>query len=63
MLAEQVRTRREKIGLSQRDLAIKIGVSREIMRRIENGTQNNPKLNTLKRLAKTFNCTIEELIK
>ena len=52
---------RKKHNLTQKDVANKLGTSRVTVARWECGF-NNPKLETLKKLAKLYGCTTDELI-
>ena len=55
------REARKKSNLTQKEVAQKLDTSRVTVARWECSI-NNPKLNTLKKLAKLYNCTIDELI-
>lgn len=52
---------RKKRNFTQKEVAQKLGTSRVTVARWECGT-NNPKLNTIKKLAELYNCTADELI-
>ena len=52
---------RKKRNLTQKDVAQKLGTSRVTVARWECGI-NNPKLNTVKKLAELYDCTADELI-
>lgn len=55
------REARKKRHLTQKEVAEKLGTSRVTVARWECGV-NNPKLNTIRKLAKLYNCTTDELI-
>ena len=56
-----VKLRKEK-GLSQEDLAAKIGISRQAVSKWETGA-SDPSTSNLLTLAKLFNTTAEELLR
>ena len=60
MLSERIYTLRRKSGLSQEQLAEKIGVSRQAISKWESGT-STPELEKLIALSKCFNITVDEL--
>ena len=60
MLAENLYALRRKSGLSQEQLAEKIGVSRQAVSKWEGG-QSTPELEKLKALSECFQVTIDEL--
>ena len=62
-IAKTVRRLREKTGLSQEKLARLADVSNNTIINIEAGKQDNPTIETLKKIAKAFNMPIEDLIK
>jgi len=62
-IAKTVKRLREKMGLSQEKLARLADVSNNTIINIEAGKQNNPTIETLKKIAKAFNMPIEDLIK
>lgn len=61
-IAEQVRVWREHRGLSQRALAKAAGVSPVLATKIESGAIADPRLSTLRKLAKALDVTVAELI-
>jgi len=61
-LAREVKQLREKLGLSQEKLARLADVSNNTVINIEAGKQDNPTINTLKKVAKALNVSVEELI-
>ena len=62
-IAKTVKRLREKMGLSQEKLARLADVSNNTIINIEAGKQDNPTIETLKKIAKAFNMPIEDLIK
>lgn len=61
-LARKVKQLREKLGLSQEKLARLADVSNNTIINIEAGKQNNPTIDTLKKVAKALNIAVGELI-
>lgn len=61
MLSEKIYTLRRKNGLSQEQLAEKIGVSRQAISKWEGGL-STPELDKLRALSECFQITIDELI-
>lgn len=62
-IAKTVKRLREKMGLSQEKLARLADVSNNTIINIEAGKQDNPTIETLKKIAKALNMPIEDLIK
>lgn len=56
----QVRERRERIGMSQEELAKKSGISRQTISAIENGSQS-VLTGTLVSIAKALDTTVDQL--
>ena len=61
MIQEQIKLKRESIGLSQTQLAEKIGVRQQWIAQIEQGLRM-PSLTSIMNMAKVFNCSIDELV-
>ena len=57
-LGRQIRSRRQAQGLSQAALAIKAGVSRVFVEKIEAGART-PSWGTLARLARALGCRVQ----
>ena len=53
---------RDKIGLSQEKLARLVDVSNNTIINIQAGKQDNPTIDTPKKVAKALNVSVEELI-
>ena len=62
-IAKTVKRLREKMRLSQEKLARLADVSNNTIINIEAGKQDNPTIETLKKIAKALNIPIEDLIK
>jgi len=60
-IADTLREWRETRGLSQRALAERAGMPYPMIARLELG-QTDPRLSTLRRLAKALNVTVAEII-
>ena len=60
MLITKIREYRERAGLTQAELAAKVGVRRETLLHLESG-KYNPSLKLAMDLAKLFGVTVEEL--
>jgi transcriptional regulator with XRE-family HTH domain len=61
-IAKTVKRLREKAGLSQEKLARLADVSNNTLINIEAGKQDNPTIDTLKKVAKALSVPIEDLI-
>jgi len=61
-ISKTVKRFREKMGLSQEKLARLADVSNNTIINIEAGKQDNPTIDTLKKVAKALNVSVEELI-
>lgn len=61
-LAKKVKQLREKLGLSQEKLARLANVSNNTIINIEAGKQDNPTIDTLKKVAKALDIPVEDLI-
>jgi len=60
--AKKVKQLREKLNLSQEKLARLADVSNNTIINIEAGKQDNPTIETLKKVAKALNIPVEDLI-
>jgi transcriptional regulator with XRE-family HTH domain len=63
MLATQLRGLREAKGMSQTELAEKVGVTQAYIASLENGARNNPSLNIVRKLAKVLKTDVAKLLK
>jgi transcriptional regulator with XRE-family HTH domain len=61
-IAEQVRAYREQRGLSQRGLARAAGVAAVLVTKLESEAISDPRISTLRKLAKALDVTVAELI-
>ena len=59
-LVTKIKEFREKVGLTQADLAEKVGARRETIVHLENG-KYNPSLKLAMDIARVFDVTVEEL--
>lgn len=59
-MQNRLRELREQQGMTQEDLGIKVGVSRQTIISLERG-KYNPSISLAFRLARTFNLTIEDI--
>ena len=56
-----VRQARPRVGISQKDLARKVGITQAFLSEVETGTKS-PSLLTAAKLARALGCTIDELL-
>jgi len=61
-LAEQLKANREKMGLSQTDVANKLNITRQSISKWENG-KGYPDLDNLVLLSEVYEVSIDELLK
>lgn len=61
--SNKIKRLRETLGLSQEKLARLADVSNNTIVNIEAGKQQNPTVETIKKIAKALNVSVEELIK
>ncbi|MDN5941445.1 MAG: helix-turn-helix domain-containing protein [Nitrospira sp.] len=57
-----IKQRRMQLGLSQRALALRVGVSDAYITQLETRERINPSLAVLKKLAKALHVTVGELV-
>jgi transcriptional regulator with XRE-family HTH domain len=57
------RALREKKGLTQDELARRVGVTKAYISLLESGTRTNPSLDVLRRLAKALGVPLTKLLK
>jgi transcriptional regulator with XRE-family HTH domain len=60
-IGDQLKELRKAAGLSQMELARASGLSLSVITQLEQGRATDPKLSTLKALAKALGCTLDEL--
>ena len=61
-IGKRIQQRREKLGLTQEELADASGLRQSIISRLERGTRKNPSADTVRRLATTLGVTADWLI-
>jgi transcriptional regulator with XRE-family HTH domain len=61
-LSGMIKRRRTELGLSQRELAKRVGVSDAYITQLETRERINPSLHVLKKLAKALKVTLAELV-
>ena len=59
---ERLRSIRERLGISQREAADRIGVRSQYLSNMENGRIPNPSLETLCRIAKAYGMGVDDLL-
>jgi DNA-binding Xre family transcriptional regulator len=59
----KIKSRREKLGITQTDAAAKAGMSRQRWNDIESGRKTNIELETLDAIAKVLECKPKDLLK
>jgi len=62
-ISENIKILRNKLGLTQDDLAKKADIKYTILMKVESGTVNKPSVQTMAKIAKALDVSIEELIK
>ena len=62
MLSSNIKKLRKKHHLSQEQLAQKAGITYSTLIKIESGSNKNPTLETLTKLASVFKIKIDELV-
>jgi len=62
-LANNIKKLREAKGLSQEKLARLADVANNTLIKMESGENKNPTLDTLKKVAKAFDVSVDDLIK
>ena len=62
-IAKNIRQQRKKLGFSQDKLSKLAGVAYNTVVKIESGENSNPTIETLQKIAKALNVSVDELIK
>lgn len=62
-LAANVRRRRERLGISQDELASRAGVDERYVRRVESAAGVDVRISTLAKLATALECSVGSLLK
>lgn len=61
-IARRLREMRDRVGLSQSQLAERAGLNVSQVTNIEQGRTSDPRLSTLRALAGALGCSVDELI-
>jgi transcriptional regulator with XRE-family HTH domain len=61
-MSQQIKKLREASGLTQVELADKVGVAQAYVSALENGARKNPSLDLLRKLAKALKTDVAELL-
>jgi transcriptional regulator with XRE-family HTH domain len=62
MLGARIRARREAAGLTQQQLAARAELALSVLTKLEQGKATDPKLSTLRALARALGVTLDELV-
>lgn len=62
IISENIKKARAKLGLTQDDLAKKADIKYTTLMKVESGTVNKPSVQTMAKIAKALNVSIEDLI-
>ena len=57
----KIREARKAVGMSQKELAIRAGLSRQTLSAIENNEQKKPTVRTLEKIAEALGVTIDRI--
>lgn len=57
-----IKKRRKRLGLTQREMSEKLGVKQNTLSQYEKG-KREPGINMLRKLADLFGCTIDDLLR
>jgi transcriptional regulator with XRE-family HTH domain len=63
VISENIKRLRAKLGLTQDDLVKKADIKYTTLMKVESGTVNKPSVQTMAKIAKALDVSIEELIK
>lgn len=63
IISENIKRLRAKLGLTQDDLAKNADIKYTTLMKVESGTVNKPSVQTMAKIAKALEVSIEELIK
>ena len=61
-ISDNIKRIRAKLGLTQDDLAKKADIKYTTLMKVESGVVNKPSVQTMAKIAKALNVSIEELI-
>ena len=62
-IAKNIKKYRDKMGISQDKLSKLAGISLHTITKIESGATPDPRIETVKKIAKALNITVDNLIK
>ncbi len=62
-IAKNIKKYRDKLGVSQDKLSKLTGVTLHTLTKIETGATSDPRIETLKKIAKGLNVSVDDLIK
>jgi len=62
-ISENIKRLRNKLGLTQDDLAKEADIKYTTLMKVESGTVNKPSVQTMAKIAKALNVSIEDLLK
>jgi len=62
-ISENIKRLRNKLGLTQDDLAKKADIKYTTLMKVESGTVNKPSVQTMANIAKALGVSIEDLLK
>ena len=63
VISENIKRLRNKLGLTQDDLAKKADIKYTTLMKVESGSVNKPTVQTMAKIAKALNVSIENLLK
>ncbi len=61
-IGKKIKKEREKVKMTQSELAATADVSRALICQLEKGLRNDVKVTTLTKIAKALNCELNDLI-
>jgi transcriptional regulator with XRE-family HTH domain len=62
-LGARIKAERQRAGLTQQELATKVGISRIYIAKLEAGDRTSPSLPVLEQIAKALGVTLVDLLK
>jgi len=62
-IAQNIKKHRSRLNISQAKLSKMAGVTLYTITKIESGATSDPRIKTAKKIAKTFDITIDDLMK
>jgi len=63
IISENIKRLRTKLGLTQDDLSRKADIKYTTLMKVESGTVNKPSVQTMAKIAKALDVSIEDLLK